>query len=121
MEPSVKDRSVSVGQSLDGEDGSERGTSKVNVEGASTFSAVMNLLNTCIGVGILAVPGCFASSGIIPTLLVILLNGGFCFASVRLLLKAALSPRGNTALTLDDLGFRLFGNVGMVFSTSCAQ
>lgn len=83
-----------------------------------SFGKTVNLGNSIIGVSILAMPYCFAQSGLILSILLIVLSGFFTRLSCHFLLKSAfVSKRRSFELLVQDVlgsAGRLLVELGLV-------
>ncbi|EAY19881.1 hypothetical protein TVAG_129890 [Trichomonas vaginalis G3] len=73
------------------------------------FGTIMNLLNTILGVGILAGPFAFRPTGLIPSIFLLGLMG--VLSNVATVLQCKLQRDTKTA-GLDDLCLEIFGGAG---------
>jgi len=74
-----------------------------------TFSSVVTLANSIIGVSILAMPYCFKQCGIVLATLMIIMSGTVVKLSCHLLLKAAIMARRRN---FEYLAFHTYGHTG---------
>lgn len=73
------------------------------------FNTLMNLLNGLLGAGILSIPSSFASAGIIPSLIIIIIISCMCYFSSLINIKLF---QKNTCTDFDELVLKIMGKWG---------
>ena len=97
------------------------GISSKSAEGCSNGAAVLNVVMTCVGVGIVSLPSVFQKCGMVGGLLILFISYALSVYSANKLYYALTNSQNSPIHSFSELGRALFGRIGSLAATVTVQ